>query len=80
MLQWSLSFNVRTLFLLVGLYPKLGQDPGIKNDRISCSTACGTAHIRLHIREADMRRPLRISARGDTQLIVHFLKREREPK
>ena len=53
---------------------------GIKNDRISCSTACGTAHIRLHIREADMRRPLRISARGDTQLIVHFLKREREPK
>ena len=27
---------------------------GIKNDRISCSTACGTAHIRLHIREADM--------------------------
>ena len=24
--------------------------------------------------------PLRISARGDTQLIVHFLKREREPK
>ena len=54
--------------------------PGIKNDRISCSTACGTAHIRLHIREADMRRPLRISARGDTQLIVHFLKREREPK
>ena len=53
---------------------------GIKNDRISCSTACGTAHIRLHFREADMRRPLRISARGDTQLIVHFLKREREPK
>ena len=34
------------------------------------------AHIRLHIREADMRRPLRISARGDTQLIVHFLKRK----
>ena len=40
---------------------------GIKNDRISCSTACGTAHIRLHIHEADMHRPLRISARGDTQ-------------
>ena len=38
---------------------------GIKNDPISCSTACGTAHIRLHISEADMRRPLRISARGD---------------
>ena len=53
---------------------------GIKNDRIFCSTACGTAHIRLHIREADMRRPLRISARGDTQLIVHFLKREQEPR
>ena len=61
---------------------------GIKNDRISCSTACGTASIRLHIREADMRRPLRISARGDgaqknykisacgdVKFWLHFLKR-----
>ena len=47
-------------------------------DRFMCSTACGTAHIRLHFREAEMQHPLRISARGNAQLSVHFLKRGQE--
>ena len=45
-----------------------------------CSTACGTAHIRLHFLEAEMQHPLRISARGNAQLSVHFLKRGQELK
>ena len=44
------------------------------------NTACGTAHIRLHFREAEMQHPLRISARGNAQLSVHFLKRGQELK
>ena len=49
-------------------------------DRFICSTACGTAHIRLHFREAEMQHPLRISASGNAQLSVHFLKRGQELK
>ena len=49
-------------------------------NRFMCSTASGTAHIRLHFREAEMQHPLPISARGDAQHSVHFLKRGRELK
>ena len=33
----------------IRIHSRLDVWPGIKNDRISCSAACGTAHIRLHL-------------------------------
>ena len=55
-----------------------GRWPGIKNDTILCSTACGTAKIRLHFREAEVPLPLRISASENAHNTLHFLQRTKK--
>ena len=40
--------------------------------QLSCSTACGTAQLRLHLREVEMQLPLYISACGHVNILWYL--------